>query len=157
MREEFIEFIKRADSEVEDICIGTDVLVGFPGETDDDFEETCDLLREGPIAYAHVFKYSEREGSRAAKFPDKVDPRVMNLRSARVRKISAEKTHAFEERFLKRVLGVLFESKQDDQWLGYTENYIRVAVSSDEDLLNVIWPVKLEKAIGEIVHGQLYN
>lgn len=154
-REEFLDFIRLADASVEDICIGTDILTGFPGETDQDFEDTCDLLTEGPIAYAHVFKYSEREGSQAAKYPDKVDPSIMNLRSARIRKISAEKMHTFEEKYLGKTLEVLFESKQNDQWLGYTGNYIRVAVCSDTDLLNTIRPVKLKRVAGEIVEGNL--
>lgn len=153
----FLDFIRNAAKSVEDLCIGTDILAGFPGEEEQDFEDTCSLLEEGPLAYAHVFKYSERKGTRAAAYPGKVDPRVINLRSARIRKISAAKWAKYQTRFLGQTSKVLFEHKEQDQWLGYTENYLRVAASSGEDLRNVIRPVRLEKIAGELVQGHITN
>ncbi|HNT87047.1 MAG TPA: tRNA (N(6)-L-threonylcarbamoyladenosine(37)-C(2))-methylthiotransferase MtaB, partial [Candidatus Hydrogenedentes bacterium] len=94
-REEFLAFARMAADRVPDIGIGTDILVGFPGETDADFEKTCMLFEESPCFYAHVFKYSEREGAAASRMPHAVDPSAAGRRSARVRRISAIKERAF--------------------------------------------------------------
>ncbi len=94
-REEFLEFIERADRAVPDLCLGTDILVGTPGETEADFNETCSVLEDSPLTYAHVFKYSERPGTAACRYDDKVDPAEKNRRSARIRRLSALKRHAF--------------------------------------------------------------
>src|SRR5690606_17665433 len=80
-REEFLEFIERANRAVPDLCLGTDILVGTPGETEADFNETCSVLEDSPLAYAHVFKYSERPGTAACRYDDKVDPAEKNRRS----------------------------------------------------------------------------
>ena len=77
-REEYLDFVARAYAAVKDICIGTDVLVGTPGETPDDFEQTCSILADGNLAYAHVFKYSERQGTPASRYDEKVDATEKN-------------------------------------------------------------------------------
>lgn len=148
-------FIEDAHARVEGLCIGTDVMVGMPGETDDDFAATADLLWNSPIAYAHVFKYSERDGTPAARMPNKVDPRVMSRRSAVIRRLSAQKRNAFHDSQRGRVLPVLFEEVEDGHWLGYTGNYIRVAVRSDRTLKNELRPVRLMKPAGELMMGEL--
>ena len=74
----FVDFVSEAHNGIRDVCIGTDVLVGAPGETEEDFEDTMRVIRESPLTYAHVFKYSEREGTVASRNPDKVDPKVQN-------------------------------------------------------------------------------
>lgn len=151
--EEFVAFIEQAHRRVRDLCVGTDILVGAPGETDDDFDATARLLEESPIAYAHVFKYSERRNTAASHNPDKVDPKVLTRRSARIRRISARKLRAFHESFLGRTLDVLFEQQDSGFWFGYTGNYIRVAAPSPDDLTNVIRPVTLDRVSGDIVQG----
>ncbi len=152
---DFVASIEQAHRRVRDLCVGTDVLVGAPGETDDDFDATARLLEENPIAYAHVFKYSERRNTAASRNPDKVDPNVMTRRSARIRRISAKKLRAFHESFLGRTLEVLFEQQDGGLWFGYTGNYIRVAAPSHDDLTNVIRPVTLEAVSGDIVEGKI--
>ena len=116
---EFADFIARADRTVADLCIGTDVMVGFPGEGDAEFEETRRLLAESPIAYAHVFKFSERNGTSAATLADRVDAKMQNARSAAIRRLSAEKRRAFHTAHLGRRLRVLFEEQQGGVWFGY--------------------------------------
>ena len=110
------------------------------------------MLRS-PIAYAHVFKYSERDGTAAARFADKVSPEIQSRRSARVRKLSAEKTQRFNARYLGQTVEALFEQQQKGYWSGYTDNYIRVAVASDAILENTVQKVSIEESRGELLIG----
>ena len=154
-RAEFEGFIAKAAAAVPDLGIGTDVLVGMPGETDADFEETCAVLTDGPIAYAHVFKYSEREGTPAVKYPDKVPADTMQRRSARVRAISERKRQVFARARVGQEVEVLFEHAEQGFWSGYTGNYIRVAARSNEDLTNRLATVRVAEVIGDIAYGEL--
>ncbi|MFM1921845.1 MAG: hypothetical protein RLZZ303_3479 [Candidatus Hydrogenedentota bacterium] len=144
-REEYIDFVNLAHVRVPGIGIGTDILVGFPGETDADFDDTCDLLLNTPLFYAHVFRYSEREGAASTRMADKVDPRVMNERSARLRDISDRKTRLFQAEHLGREVEVLFESQDaDGRWSGYTPNYLRVAATLPREWTNRLAKIRLD-------------
>lgn len=154
-RQEFIDFIEDAAARVSDLCIGTDVMVGSPGETDADFEATCDLLVNAPVTYAHVFKYSEREGTAALRIPEKVDGNEKNRRSAVIRRISGRKLAKFQRAHLGEITEVLFESEENGTWSGYTPNYIRVAVVSSDTLKNEVRMVLLEQACGDFIMGSL--
>ena len=154
-RQEYIDFIEDASARVPGLCIGTDVMVGAPGETDADFEDTCDLLVNAPVSYAHVFKYSEREGTAALRIPEKVDGNEKNRRSAVIRRISGQKLAELHQRHLGQTVEVLFETEENGVWSGYTPNYIRVAVVSDDTLKNQIYPVRLEQACGDFVMGSM--
>jgi threonylcarbamoyladenosine tRNA methylthiotransferase MtaB len=154
-REEWLDFAIRARACVPDIGIGTDILVGFPGETDSEFEETLDCFTSSPAFYAHVFKYSERPGTASERIRDKVDPDTMNRRSARLRRRSAEKQRTWYAAHTGRTLPVLFESRENGYWTGYTENYMRVAARAEEDLRNTLRPVTLHRCQGDVVVGEL--
>ena len=154
-RQEFIDFIEGAAARVPGLCIGTDVMVGSPGETEADFEATCDLLINAPISYAHVFKYSEREGTAALRIPGKVDGNEKTRRSAVIRRISGRKLAEFQQRHRGETVDVLFETEENGVWSGYTPNYIRVAVVSSDTLKNQIHPVRLEQACGDFMMGSL--
>ncbi len=154
-REAFLAFIETADAAVPGLCIGTDVLVGSPGETDDDFMETFRLIEESPIAYAHVFKYSERKGTSASRYADKVDPQTMSRRSAAIRRLSDAKRRAFYEAHLGQTVEVLFEHQENGYWAGYTGNYIRVAVRSSDGLVNEMRGVDLSELKGDFAVGSL--
>jgi threonylcarbamoyladenosine tRNA methylthiotransferase MtaB len=154
-RDEFLEFVQRAHECVRDICIGTDILVGFPGETEEDFEATCDALWRSPLVYAHVFKYSEREGTASLRIREKVSPQAMSERSARLRHISAEKRRMFEEHFLGCAVEVLFEQEDQGYWSGHTANFIKVAVASPQPLHNQLSRVVLEQRRDGQVYGVL--
>jgi threonylcarbamoyladenosine tRNA methylthiotransferase MtaB len=156
-REEFLAFLEQADGAVRDLCIGTDIMVGFPGETDADFEASLAALAESPVSYAHIFKYSPREGTPAASLPDAVAPRVMDERGARLRALGAEKHRRFLDACTGRTLPVLFEQVEDGLWCGYTGNYIRAGVRSDEELKNQVRLVRLEEARGELMTGTLHD
>jgi len=153
--EDFRAFCERAAVAVPDLCIGADVLVGFPGETEEDFQETCRCVSDAPIAYTHVFRFSEREGTVAADLPDKVDPRTAHERSAELRRLGQHKRLEFQRRFLGRTMDVLFEQQEDGRWWGYTGNYLRVSVCSEDRLENEIRPALLEETRGAYVWGRL--
>jgi threonylcarbamoyladenosine tRNA methylthiotransferase MtaB len=132
-------------------------MVGAPGESEIDFEDTCDLLQNAPISYAHVFKYSEREGTAALRIPDKVDGVEKNRRSAMIRRISGQKLNELHRQFLGDTVLVLFESAEAGSWSGYTGNYIRVMVVSDDTLTNRVLPVRLDSTCGDFVMGTLQS
>jgi len=152
---DFRAFCERAVAAVPDLCIGADLLVGFPGESDEDFQATCRCVSDAPIAYAHVFRFSKREGTVAAELPGKVEPRTAHERSAELRRIGQRKRLEFQRRFLGRTMDVLFEQQEDGRSCGYTENYIRVCVCYEGRLENTIRPALLEETRGAYVWGRL--
>jgi len=155
--EEYREFVLMAVENVPGICIGSDVIVGFPGETAEMFQETVNQLKQTPVHYFHVFSFAERQGTTAAKMDQRVPGQIMAKRSSILRKLSNEKREGFIRQNLGRVLSVLFEgNNKGNQWQGYSENFIRVFVTSDNDLKNEIRPVRINEfatghANGEII------
>lgn len=154
---EFHDFVMMVHDAVPGVCLGTDVIVGFPGESDAAFEETWRLLLEMPFAYIHVFSYSQRDHARTRRFDDALNvPRaVIAERSRRLRELSQRKRRIYNECFLGREERVLFESQRDGWWNGLTDTYIRVRVRSDDDLKNRMLPVLLERTDGQAVVGTL--
>lgn len=152
---EYLDFLERADASVPDLCIGTDILVGSPGETEGDFDRSCDVLMKSPISYAHMFTYSERDGTPASRAGDHVPVPVRQQRNAVLRRLSARKRHAFDSSYEGRIATVLFEEARDGCWPGYTDNYIRVAVTSAEPLHNTIRKVRLLKRTADFVVAEL--
>lgn len=120
--------------------ITTDIIVGFPGETEEEFGETYDFVNEIKFSRIHVFKYSPRKGTPAAKFPDQIDGNVKNDRSDQLIKLGDDLAIKFMERFNNENLGVLYEEINKsitNQYEGYTTNYIRVATKSDLSLIHI--------------------
>ncbi|GMW03254.1 MAG: tRNA (N(6)-L-threonylcarbamoyladenosine(37)-C(2))-methylthiotransferase MtaB [Candidatus Hydrogenedentota bacterium] len=154
-REEYWSYIDHACACVPDLCVGSDILVGFPGEDDATFDETLNLLQNSPLAYAHVFKYSERAGTASVRMGAKVSPQVINRRSALIRRVSNEKKRSFFESFVGRTVEVLFECEENGFWTGYTGNYIRVAVRSTIRLTNLTKKVTLTGVQGDWAIGCL--
>ena len=153
---EFMDFVEQAHARVPDLCVGTDLMVGFPGETEVLFEQSCRTFMDGPFAYCHVFTYSEREGTPAARRGDHVPVPERKRRSAHLRRLSAMKRHEHHEAHLGRELSVLFEDPREGTWPGYTPNYIRVIVpDAGEDLTNRRGRVRLESVTPEFVEGTL--
>ncbi len=153
---EYLSFVQKAGRLVQDLCIGTDIMVGVPGETGNDFEQTCQTFLEGPFAYCHVFTYSERDGTPAAKHKNSVPVPERKLRSTHLRRLSAMKRHDFHESFLGREFPVLFENQREGVWPGYTPNYIRTVVpDAGEDLTNRLGLVRLDTVSADFVEGSL--
>ncbi len=129
-----------------DAAIGADVIVGFPGETEDEFMQTYDLVERSPLTYLHVFSYSDRPGTAASRMGGKVHPEAMQGRSARLRDLGAAKNEAFHEQFLGRELQalVLRERADDGRLVALTGNYIEVLLAGDDSLMNRFAQVRIE-------------
>jgi threonylcarbamoyladenosine tRNA methylthiotransferase MtaB len=153
---EFLQFIEHAAKRVPDILIGTDIMVGFPGESNAAFQASCELLRNSPLAYAHVFTFSERGGTAAIKLRDKVSPAEKKARSALLHRLSEKKKLDFYRRFLGRRLRVLTEEQNEyGQWLGFSDNYIKVAIPSEKLSVNSLVTVRLASVSGESGAGEM--
>lgn len=125
-------------------CIGVDVIVGFPGETEADFMETYEFLHALDVSYLHVFTYSERAGTPAAEMPDPVPMDIRRERNERLRILSDKKKRAFYERFTGTVREVLFEPGPEPGLLsGFTDNYLKIEMLGPASLINTIQPVQL--------------
>ena len=146
-----------ADERVPQICIGTDMIVGFPGETEEEFERSARNLREWPIDYAHVFSYSRRQMAHSGKLPssDKIPAEVIERRSQILRDLSARKRRMFYGALLGTRQSVLFEENKKGEWSGLTDNYVRVAVKSESVLANQLINVELEDTNGVIMTGEV--
>ena len=140
-------------------CIGVDVIVGFPGETEEDFLETYNFLNELPVSYLHVFTYSERQNTTANKMSEVVPKSVRSDRSKMLHILSEKKKRQFYAENIGATATVLFESEEQEGFLnGFTENYVKVKVPYNLDLENTIQEVKLEKVDFEgVVEVNLLN
>lgn len=152
---EFSDFLAAAHQAAPDACLGTDIIVGFPGETDALFEETYHLLLELPFTYFHVFSYSDRDHARSSRSEDKVPREIIARRSQRLRELSARKRRMYFQKFLGKTELVLFEQQKNDFWSGVTDTYIRVKVESDLNLENQLLPVRLERIENQVMIGSL--
>ena len=152
---EFKEFLELVWHKIPGIGLGTDVIAGFPGETRAHFEETCDLLRALPLAYFHVFSYSDRDHAHSSRYGEKIPREEIIRRSRILRDLSRRKRAVFQQKHLGTLQNVLFEQRKDGFWNGLTDAYIRVRVKSEKNIRNQLLPVKLEKIQGEIVMGSL--
>ena len=154
-RDLYEERTEKINSIIPDVCIGVDVIVGFPGETDDDFLDTYNFLNELNISYLHVFTYSERENTDAAKMGEVVSKEKRAERSKMLHILSDKKRRYFHEKFINQNRPVLFENMKNGKLLGHTDNYIQIQVDGGFDLINTIHPVKLILNHGAAVDGQL--
>jgi threonylcarbamoyladenosine tRNA methylthiotransferase MtaB len=144
LRELYAERVKQIKSLREDCCIGVDVIVGFPGETDEEFMETIDFLKDIDISYLHVFTYSERVNTTAAKLGESVPMEVRRERSRMLHILSDKKKRAFYEQNTNTTRTVLFENEEDNGMMtGFTENYVKVKTPYNESLANTFQKVKL--------------
>lgn len=161
---EWETFVQDAAKRVPGICIGTDIMVGFPGESEEDFAESCRVLTDNPLAYGHVFTYSERGNTPAARRNDHLPMEERHRRSARLRRLSAERRFAFYEANLGRETTVLFEDPRGEVASGLTDNYVRVVLSGDglsghtaASLRNQLTRVRLERVTADFVEGRLLH
>ncbi len=133
-----------------DVSISTDVIVGFPGETEEEFNETYEFLKRIKLTKTHIFKYSPRKGTKAADMPNQIDGKVKDERSKKLIELNDINEKAFTEKFIDREMDVLFEQQvkgKEDVYEGYTRNYIKVEVHCmAANITGRIVDVKLEKA-----------
>lgn len=146
LRELYTERVEAIKQQMPDACIGVDVIVGFPGETDDLFLETYHFLNDLDIAYLHVFTYSERENTEAFYMDEVVPMNVRHKRSKMLRGLSVKKRRAFYESQIRKNKTVLFEAENKDGYIfGFTENYVKVKYPWHPELVNNLFEVNLIK------------
>ena len=153
------ERVARIKEKMPHCCIGVDVIVGFPGETEELFQETYDLLNDLDVSYLHVFSYSERANTEAVEMDGVVDKGVRHQRSKMLRILSAKKKRAFYEKNIGSTRTVLFEHDNKDGYIqGFTENYVKVKVQYDPGLRNQSIKIKLnEFAEDGNIHAEILN
>lgn len=143
-RELFQSRIEKIKQLMPDAFIGVDVIVGFPGETEDYFNDTFQFLKKIDASFYHVFSYSERPNTKAASFSNKVPHKIIHQRSKKLQQLAEEKQKSFYQKNLGKKANVLFESnKKDGLIFGFTENYIKVEIPFNRSLIGEIKPVKL--------------
>ena len=135
-REEYLDIVRRLREEDPYYGISADIIVGFPGETEEDFRKSVELVRESELVKTHVFKYSVRRGTRAAGMTDQVDEKIKNQRSKVLIDVAEEVQRAFLEKCRGTVRRVLFEQEEDGMVIGYTDNYIKVYVPAEAVLMD---------------------
>ena len=135
----YFEKISKIRKEINNSCVGADVIVGHPGETKKDFEKTLKFIKSTKLNYLHVFPYSQRDNTRSNKFGDTVPLKTKNERSKILRSLSEKLRRNFYEKNINKEHSVLFEDKIKENYIhGFTENYIRVKVPFDKNLVGTI-------------------
>ncbi len=154
--EEYKTIVDRLRANIPNVSITTDVIVGFPGETNEEFDKTYEFLKDIELTHMHIFKYSPRKGTPAATMENQVDPSTKHDRSEKLLKLNEENFEKFGQKMLNKEFNVLFEQKVgDNKYEGLTENYVKVIVESDKDLSEQILKVKITDVKNEFLEGIL--
>lgn len=154
--EEYALCVERIRKLMPEAAITTDIMVGFPGETDEEFNETLDFVRKIKLSDAHVFKYSQRKGTKAAVFPNQVDPKIKEERSKKLIALCSELRNEYVSSFLNKEIKVLFEQETEPGiFEGKTENYVTVKLKSDTDISGKILNVKTTACENDVLYGVL--
>lgn len=159
-RQAYQDAMESALKRVPDVCFGTDMMVGFPGEGEREFANTRACAHDLPFSYMHVFSYSPRPGTAAVKLPQAVPQEVIKKRSRELREISQRQRMVFYQGMMGKKMDVLIENQESEgYWMGLTDNFVRVAVGSEGSLENTMVSVRLtgmmaDRAIGVVDEGQ---
>ncbi|MCU7842794.1 MAG: tRNA (N(6)-L-threonylcarbamoyladenosine(37)-C(2))-methylthiotransferase MtaB [Candidatus Thiodiazotropha sp. (ex Monitilora ramsayi)] len=130
--DEYRELIQQARSQVKDFNVTTDIIVGFPGETESEWQQTLDFVEEIGFGHLHIFAYSPRQGTKAAGLPDPVSREVKRQRSEALHQIGQKAKEAVLKEYIGRTLPVLIEGRSNQGWNGYSPNYLRISVPGTE-------------------------
>ena len=154
----FGALLSAARAAIPEVCISTDIIVGFPGESQVEFAESLDFVRSAAFSAGHVFTYSARPGTAAARMPYQVPMQLRKERNAQMRLVLEESAAAYQERFFGKTLPVLWESATSvapEGWQvsGLADNYLRVNALAPQRLWNQITPVRLTRRQGGVLHG----
>ena len=152
---QFLDAVSAIRRAIPDAAVTTDVIAGFPGETESDFEETYRLCRDVGFSAMHVFPYSSRPGTSAAHFRDDVPPKVKSERVGRLIALSQEQGAKYRARFLGTSRQVLWESRKAGKWVGLTDNYLRVTAGCDRELDNQITWARIVGLNGQSVIAEV--
>lgn len=153
---EFAALVDRARTTIPDLAITTDLIVGFPGESEAEFAASLAFVEQTGFARAHVFVFSPRPGTPAARMSGQIDPRVRRERAMQMTRVARRSSEAFRRPFIGRQMTVLWETRRADRlWSGLTDNYIRVFAPSARELANTLTPVRLLALDGSGMRGEI--
>lgn len=156
--EQYKNIVNSLRDSISDVSITTDVIVGFPGETEEEFDTTYKFLKDIKLSKMHIFKFSPRTGTRAALMENQVDGNIKDERSKALIKLNKENEKEFMEGFIGRNMEVLYEQKSSDiesSYEGYTPNYIKVIAKSEKDLRGKVIPTRLNKVADDYIVGEI--
>lgn len=145
---QYLEKINKIRSYLPNIAFTTDVIVGFPGETDEEFEQTYNFIKKVNYSELHVFPYSPRKNTPAAKMKDQVKDQIKHERTNRLLELSKELNQNFALKQIGKSLKVLFEKREGDYLVGHASDYLKVKVKTDADLIGEIVDIKIDKYDG---------
>ena len=154
----FRQRVAKVRDQIPDAAIGVDILIGFPGETDAAFSNTYDLINELPITYLHVFPFSARPGTPAARYPDQVAPGVIKKRCEKMRRLGQAKRLHFYRNFIGKAFEILVESTRHPATgllKGVSSNYMPVLIDADDDQINKLVTVKVTDQIDNALTGTI--
>ena len=151
---EYLEKINKIRSYLPNIAFTTDVIVGFPGETDEEFEETYNFIKQVNYSELHVFPYSPRKNTPAAKMKDQVNDQIKHERANRLLQLSKELNHEFALKQIGETLKVLFEKRDGEYLIGHAGDYLKVKVKTADNLIGEIVTIKIDK-YDEILEGRV--
>lgn len=153
--EEFKEVTKRLRAKFPSAALTTDIIVGFPGETDNEFNKTYEFLKDIAFYKMHIFKYSPRKGTKAAVMPNQIDGKIKEERSRKLIELSNENEYKYNQGYIGKEVEVLFEERDGDFIKGHTKNYIVVKYETEnEDLVNKIVKLKVKEAKNDCLIGE---
>ncbi len=153
--------IKKIHHKIPDAAIGVDIMVGFPGETEEAFMNTYAFLASLPITYLHVFPFSSRPGTKASTYPNHLNPHIIKERRSKLLNLGRQKKTGFYTQMIGKTVDVLIEEKRESssrQLTGFSSNYVRVLIDGDDGLKNKILPCRIKKLLNpNAVYGELYH
>ena len=147
--EQFKEIVKILRNAYDDVNLTTDIIVGFPGETEEEFNKTYEFLKEIKFYKMHIFKYSPRKGTKAAVMPNQIPGNIKEERSKKLIELSDKNEFEYNSKYLGKEVEVLFEEEKTGEYKGHTQNYIMVYCKSQEKLDNQIKKVKCKEVQNE--------
>ena len=158
--ESFANLVSAARRSIKDVAITTDVITGFPGETEENFQESLEFVQKMAFARGHVFAFSEREGTVAARMQDSIPHHIRKLRNAQVRQLFARSQKDFQKKYIGDIRSVLWEQAKNitpSRWIlsGLTDNYLPVKAHYSHSLWNKITEVKIIEIKGHVMLGQI--
>jgi threonylcarbamoyladenosine tRNA methylthiotransferase MtaB len=156
--DEYRKLLEKIESAIPEVMIGADVIVGFPGETGNQFENTCQLILSSPLSYLHVFSYSDRKATVASQLPNKIQPQIIHKRSEILHDLGRKKWEEYLDRFVGKRLDVLIEHNRDkktNKLTGLSGNYIQVLLDGEDSLKNEIIPVSILRREGHVLAGKI--
>ncbi len=139
----FIERIRFIKQMIPDISISTDVIVGFPGETEDDFIKTIAFIKEVNFSFLHVFPYSKKSGTVASKMPEQISKDVKKSRVTQLIKLSNQMYEVYQKTFIAKEVDIIMEAEKDGKWMGHSSHYLPIIIDSNEVCRNKVYNVNI--------------